>query len=139
RTPVDRPGRAGTRRPDRPARDLAAGVHVRGHGGAVAAGHLARARLRRSPVPWCDPGVRRVERRSSSAGPAPRGPGRPHNVLVRGGNRARDGVLSSVVLLLLAVSGLVASICLNLAAPTSGPGADLAGGPGWPYAALGLA
>jgi signal transduction histidine kinase len=48
-------------------------------------------------------------------------------------------VLSSVVLLLLAVSGLVASICLNLAAPTSGPGADLAGGPGWPYAALGLA
>ncbi len=51
----------------------------------------------------------------------------------------RSGILSGALLLLLALSGLVASVALDADSPSSGPGADLAGGPGWPYAALGLA
>jgi signal transduction histidine kinase len=44
-----------------------------------------------------------------------------------------------LLLPVLVLAGLVASILVDLAAPTTGPGQVLAGGPGAPYAALGAA
>jgi signal transduction histidine kinase len=73
-------------------------------------------------------------------GPAPQGPGRCHHVRVTGGGALRRRVrVAEVCVLLSAVAMLIASVLLDLRAPTGGPGPAIANGPGWPYAALGLA
>ncbi|WP_203752312.1 sensor histidine kinase [Cellulomonas chitinilytica] len=46
---------------------------------------------------------------------------------------------AEVAVLVAAVGALLVCIALDLRAPAQGPGPALAGGPGWPYAALGLA
>ncbi|HEX4688330.1 MAG TPA: sensor histidine kinase [Nocardioides sp.] len=47
--------------------------------------------------------------------------------------------VAEVLVLASALAMLVASVVLDLHAPDSGPGHDLANGPGWPYTVLGLA
>jgi signal transduction histidine kinase len=55
-----------------------------------------------------------------------------------GTERTRTRAVEALVTL-AALGMLAASVVLDLRAPGSGPGADLANGPGWPYTALGLA
>ena len=72
-------------------------------------------------------------------GPAPDGPDRYHNVrMSRPALRTRTRAAEALVLT-AALAALIAAIVLDVRAPASGPGHDLANGPGWPYAALGLA
>lgn len=69
------------------------------------------------------------------AGPAPRGPGRQHNVPVI---RATEHRWTVLVLPLLTAVVLAVTVGLDLATPASGPGVELAPGYGWSYAVLGL-
>ena len=73
------------------------------------------------------------------AGPVPQGPGRCHHVRVTGGGVVSRVRVAEASALLAAAAILVASVLLDVHAPAGGPGPDIAGGPGWPYAALGLA
>jgi signal transduction histidine kinase len=78
--------------------------------------------------------------RDTQVGPVPSGPGRPQRVpqnvpVTRPSDDRRWAVL---LIPLLAAGLLVLTIGLDLVTPASGPGVDLASGPGWPYAAIGL-
>jgi signal transduction histidine kinase len=72
----------------------------------------------------------------TSAGPAPRGPDRPHNVPVtwREATTARWRVW---LLPLFTLAGFAATVVLDVLTPPTGPGVQVAVGPGWTYALLG--
>ena len=73
-----------------------------------------------------------------AAGPVPnpprRGPDRLHNVPVQSDSRPRGPQVLGVLLVpVLCVLLLPAAAWLDLVAPADGPGADVVGGPGWPW------
>src|SRR6478735_2497901 len=78
--------------------------------------------------------------RATPAGPAPTGPGRPHNVPVttQGTRAGARGSWTVLALPLLTTACFAATVALDLGTPASGPGVDLAPGYGWSYAVLGL-
>lgn len=76
-----------------------------------------------------------TSRTTAPAGPAPRGSDRQNAVVHETTSRGSWRVL---VLPLLTLVGLGLSIALDLEAPRSGPGVELANGMGWPYALLGV-
>ena len=77
--------------------------------------------------------------RATPAGPAPTGPGRPHNVPVttQGTRAGARGSWTVLALPLLTTACFAATVALDLATPASGPGVELAPGYGWSYALLG--
>ena len=75
--------------------------------------------------------------RATLAGPAPTGPGRPHNVPV-GIRTGLQRHWTLLVLPALTAAVLALTIALDLATPASGPGVELAPGYGWSYGVLGL-
>ena len=73
-----------------------------------------------------------------AAGPVPnpprRGPDRLHNVPVQSDARPRGPQVLGVLLVpVLCVLLLPAAAWLDVVAPADGPGADVVGGPGWPW------
>lgn len=79
------------------------------------------------------------------AGPAPTGPGRRHNVPVQLAPETsaapapdRVSLVGGVALPTLGVLALAGSVWLDVTAPSTGPGVELAEGPGWPYVAHGV-
>src|SRR6478735_6488546 len=70
------------------------------------------------------------------ADPVLDGPGRPHNVPVHLPGTPRHW--AALVLPAVSVVILGLTIAADAAAPVSGPGVELAGGYGWPYAAIGV-
>src|SRR3954452_7791644 len=70
------------------------------------------------------------------ADPVLHGPGRPHNVPVHLPGTPRRWAALAVPVVSVLILGL--TIAADAAAPASGPGVELAGGYGWPYAAIGV-
>ena len=77
--------------------------------------------------------------RATTAGPAPSGPDRPHNVPVgrQGTTGGARGAWSVLALPLLTTACFAVTVALDLKTPAAGPGVELAPGYGWTYALLG--